>query len=87
MLKVCMQIGLATCGERLESYSDVRRHVRWAVGYDEANDTPTTWGNMLVTELGKIYIALDSSAEAEQVAQYRANTQKDFVNLTGKDFQ
>jgi hypothetical protein len=40
-----------------------------------------------VTELGNKYTALDGSAEAEKEAQYRANAEKEFVVLTGNDFQ
>jgi len=72
---------LASCSERLENYSQVRRHVRWAVGYDQTSNTPTTWGEMLMAELGDIYNALDSLKEEEEQASYKANTEKDFENL------
>jgi hypothetical protein len=78
---------LATCGEHLETYSQVQRHVRWALGYDESNNMPTRWGNMLMTELGGIYKAVESLEGAEERARYCANTMKDFVIMTEKDFE
>lgn len=78
---------LATCGEHLETYSQVQRHVRWAHGYNELNNTPTKWGDMLMTELEGIYKAMEGLEEAEERARYRANTIKDFVILTEKDFE
>ena len=78
---------LARCGERLEDYSQVRRHAQWAVGYDQTSNTPTTWGAMLMVKLEDIYRALDSLGEAEERARYKANTEKDFENLTSADFE
>ena len=51
---------LASCGERLENYSQVQRYVRWAVGYDHTSDMPTMWGAMLMARLRDIYKGLDS---------------------------
>ena len=78
---------LATCGEHLETYSQVQRYVRWALGYDESNNTPMRWGVMLMTELGKIYNKMEVSKEEEEQARYCANTMKYFVIITEKDFE
>ena len=78
---------LASCSERLENYSQVRRHVRWAVGYDQMSNTPTTWGAMLMAKLGDVYKKLDSLPEAEEEASYKSNTEKEFENLTPADFE
>ncbi|KAF8798379.1 hypothetical protein BYT27DRAFT_7228444 [Phlegmacium glaucopus] len=78
---------LATCGERLENYLQVWRHVRWALGYDESANMPTIWGDMLMTELERIYKTMEGLEEVEERAQYSANTMKDFVIMTKKDFQ
>jgi hypothetical protein len=78
---------LATCGERLETYSQVQRYVRWAHGYDESINMPTRWGNMLMTELEGIYKAMEDLEGAEEQAQYCANTMKDFIIMTEKDFE
>lgn len=78
---------LATCGECLESYSQVQQHVRWALGYDESTNMPTVWGDMLMTELEMIYKMMEGLEEAEEWAQYCANTMKDFVIMTEKYFQ
>lgn len=78
---------LATCGERLENYLQARRHVRWAVGYDQTANTPTEWGQMLMEKLKDTYTALDGLEEAEERARYRANTEQEFVNMTAADFE
>lgn len=61
---------LASCGEQLVNYSQVRRHVRWAVGYDQTANTPTEWGQMLMEILKDIYKALDGLEEEEERARY-----------------
>jgi hypothetical protein len=78
---------LATCGEHLETYSQVQQCVRWALGYDESKKLPTKWGNMLMRELEEIYKAVEGLEGAEEWAQYCANTMKDFVIMTEKDFE
>jgi hypothetical protein len=78
---------LATCGEHLGSYSQVQQHVRWALGYDESTNKPTIWGDMLMTELERVYKVIEGLEEAEERAQYCANTMKDFVIMTENDFQ
>ena len=59
---------LATCGEHLESYSQVQRHVRWALGYNESTNMPTIWGDMLMIELERIYKVMEGLEEAEEWA-------------------
>ncbi|KDR67869.1 hypothetical protein GALMADRAFT_79410, partial [Galerina marginata CBS 339.88] len=78
---------LATCGERLESYSQVQRHVRWAMGYNQTSNTVTRWGQMLVEKLGDIYMVLDGMEAAEEQARYKENTEKEFVNMTAANFE
>lgn len=42
---------------------------------------------MLITELERIYKATEGIEEAKEQVQYRANTMKDFVIMTEKDFK
>jgi len=78
---------LASCGEQLENYSEVRWHVQWAVGYDQMANAPTEWGQMLMEKLKDIYNGLDGLEEAEEQAKYKANTEQDFINMTAADFE
>jgi hypothetical protein len=56
---------LASCGERIETHAEMRRHVRWAIGFDENTGYPTTYGDMLLVKLQSIYTKFDNEAAAE----------------------
>ena len=57
---------IASCGERITSYSHLQKHVRWANGYDSATSGPNDYGRGLVASLQTLYGCLDSLA-LEQV--------------------
>ena len=66
---------LATCGERIESHHELRRHVRWAIGHDEETGKATMYGEQLLTQLSEIYSKLDRDVEIvqQQIIQSRAH--------------
>ncbi|KAF4621728.1 hypothetical protein D9613_012177 [Agrocybe pediades] len=57
---------LATCGEQLLDYDQLRRRTRWAMGHDNISGRPNSWGVMLMGELAKIYKALDEKEAIQQ---------------------
>ena len=63
---------IATCGEHLETYAQLRQHVRWAVGHQEDTDEPNKWGRLLMDQLSLIYQGLAETAEEER--QQRVST-------------
>lgn len=63
---------IATCGEHLETYAQLRQHVRWAVGHQEDTDEPNEWGKLLMDQLSLIYQGLAETAEEER--QQRVST-------------
>ena len=69
---------LATCGEQIESYSQLRQHARWALGHDMATNDANENGLLLVEELKKIHAELDDEEERRESSRYTANTQQDF---------
>lgn len=70
---------LATCGEQIESYSQLRQHVRWALGHDMATNDANENGLLLVEELKKIRAEAEDEEEQRKSARYIvANTQQDF---------
>lgn len=60
---------LATCGERIESYPELRRHVRWAIGHDNETGKGTAYGEQLLAKLSQIYSKLDQKADAARQQQ------------------
>lgn len=68
---------LAGCGERIESAQEMRRHVRWAIGFNEDTGYSTEYGDMLLEKLREIYAKLDADAAAEEArsAELRAGPQ------------
>jgi hypothetical protein len=69
---------LATCGEKIESYSQLRQHARWALGHDMATNDANENGLLLVEELKRIHAEADDEEERRESARYMANTQQDF---------
>ncbi|EDR05878.1 uncharacterized protein LACBIDRAFT_302478 [Laccaria bicolor S238N-H82] len=60
---------IATCGERIDTYSELRRHVRWAYGHDPVADGPNEYGKLLLTRLSRIYQGFDEALAEEQRQQ------------------
>ena len=56
---------LASCGERIETQAEMRRHVRWAIGFDENTGYSTTYGDMLLAKLQAIYTKFDDKTVAD----------------------
>jgi hypothetical protein len=57
---------LATCGERIDSHAEMRRHVRWAMGYDSNTGLSTLHGDMLLNKLQAIYMEFDEDVAADE---------------------
>jgi len=74
---------IATCGEHLETYTQLRQHVRWAIGHQEDTDEPNEWGRLLMDQLSLIYQGLAETAEEEQ--RQRASTAS-FEVITPESF-
>ena len=66
--------GLATCGERIDSHTEMRRHIRWAISYDADTGLSTRHGDLLLGKLQAIYAKFDEDAAADEVhlAELRA---------------
>ena len=59
--------GLATCGEWIDSLTEMCRHIRWAIGYD-ANTGLSTWhGDLFLRKLQAIYAKFYEDATADKV--------------------
>jgi hypothetical protein len=65
---------LATCGEHIGPQLDMRRHVHWALGFDENTGYSTVYGDMLLAKLHTIYVTIDKkmAANEAQLAELRA---------------
>jgi hypothetical protein len=57
---------LASCGERVETQAEMRRHVRWAIGFDENTGYSTIYGDMLLAKLRSIYTKFDNEVVADE---------------------
>jgi hypothetical protein len=57
---------LASCGERIETLTEMRRHVRWAIGFNENTGYTTTYGDLLLAKLQSIYAKFDDDAAAAE---------------------
>lgn len=57
---------LASCGERVESAQEMRRHMRWAIGFNEDMGYSTEYGDMLIEKLKSIYAKIDADAATEE---------------------
>jgi hypothetical protein len=57
---------LATCGERIDSHTEMRRHVRWAMGYDSNTGLSTLHSDMLLHKLQVIYTEFDKDVAADE---------------------
>jgi len=70
---------LATCGEFMEDYSQLKRHVRWAYGQDSDDpEKPSQAGRLLLTRLEEIYAEIEATRKERVLAEYAQNIQ-DFV--------
>ncbi|PPR06679.1 hypothetical protein CVT24_012972 [Panaeolus cyanescens] len=93
--KVIEQI--MTCGEQPRSLTELARHTQWALILDHNTSQLNSWGEKFMAALNNFYDQLELREAREQVAQayidwmkeiigaeefYRANTLKDFTNLT-----
>jgi hypothetical protein len=60
--------------EQIETQAEMRRHVRWAIGFDENTGYSTTYGDMLLVKLQLIYAQFDNEAATEEahIAELRA---------------
>jgi hypothetical protein len=58
---------LATCGERIMTGADLKKHTRWYLGIDSSTGDLTVPGNLLLLQLQNIYATLDAK-EAEDAA-------------------
>jgi hypothetical protein len=56
---------LASCGEWIETQAEMRRHVQWAISFDENTGCSTTYGDMLLVKLQLIYAQFDNEAATE----------------------
>jgi hypothetical protein len=65
---------LASCGERIETQAEMRRHIQWAIGFNENTGYSTTYGEMLLAKLRSIYTKFDDETAAEDahVAELQA---------------
>ena len=57
---------LATCGEHIWDYSHLCRHVCWALGHDNASESPNKWGRSLLATLASIYTILEDEENTHQ---------------------
>lgn len=57
---------LASCGEQVESAQEMRRHMRWAIGFNEDMGYSTEYGDMLIEKLKSIYAKIDADAATEE---------------------
>lgn len=57
---------LASYGERIETLTEMRRHVCWAIGFDENTGYSTTYGDLLLAKLQSIYAKFDDAAAAAE---------------------
>ncbi|KIM82705.1 hypothetical protein PILCRDRAFT_70219, partial [Piloderma croceum F 1598] len=66
--------GLATCGECIDSHTEMHRHVRWAIGYDANTGLSTPHGDLLLVKLQAIYAKFNEDAAADEthLAELRA---------------
>jgi hypothetical protein len=76
---------LATCGERVETYQELRRHVRWAIGHNEETGRPTIYGEQLVAKLSEIYVKFDKDTDSE-VAQQQLSQARTNPTISTADF-
>jgi hypothetical protein len=69
---------LASCGERIESQIEMRRHVLWAIGFDENTGYSTTYGDMLLAKLQSIYAKFNDEVAAKEarLTELRATPQE-----------
>jgi len=74
---------IATCGERIDTYSELRRHVRWAYGHDPVADGPNEYGTLLLACLSRIYQGFDEELAEEQRQQALATP---FEVITPENF-
>ena len=74
---------IATCGERIDTYSELRRHVRWAYGHDAMADGPNEYGQLLLARLSRIYQGFDNELAEEQRQQALATP---FQVITPENF-
>lgn len=56
----------ATCGKRIRDYTQLRRHVCWALGHDQLHDGPNEKGALLMDALASIYAPLDKKDGKDQ---------------------
>jgi hypothetical protein len=88
---------IAGCGECLRNYTELRRHVVWALIHDGDTGGPNEWGERFILALRDIYEALDKvdeeraeeekrvegeRLEGQTQARYEVNIQSDFDILT-----
>lgn len=57
---------LASCGERIETQAEMRRHVCWAIGFDRNTGYSTIYGDLLLAKLQSIYTKIDDEAAASE---------------------
>ena len=74
---------IATCGERIDTYSELRRHVQWAYGHDAMADGPNEYGQLLLARLSRIYQGFDNELAEEQHQQALATP---FQVITPENF-
>lgn len=77
---------LATCGERLNTYAELRKQVHWAIGHDTMTGQANKWGILLLRALSSIYEKLDDLEEEQERERYNTSLQMPFTNITPADF-
>ena len=50
---------LATCGEIIEDYTQLRRHIRWVLGEADNGNGPSDLGRLLLAKLAELYQELE----------------------------
>jgi hypothetical protein len=67
---------IAGCGERPRNYTELRRHVVWALIHDGDTGGPNEWGERFILALRDIYEALDKVDEERAEEEKRVEGER-----------
>ena len=73
---------IAECGERVTTYEELRRHIRWRLGHNPDTNQPNEKGKLLMDKLADIYRVLnENDAQTRSAEQAKAMEKEwDHVN-------